>query len=430
MVLFLLHVRASIVIAITLPMAVLMSFIAMKVFGVDANIMSLAGIAIAIGTMVDMGIIILENIYAALADWETEGAPGGQKRRLEIIRESASEVVPAVMTAVSTTVVSFLPVFFLTGRDYKLFAPLAWTKTFALTASLIVAVAVVPMLCRVFLRTSRMPRWAGVRRWSWHVTPGRRSHMVCLGRPHRRVDLAQPGLGDRRCGGDRFWRGLLDDARKDSFRWRKTRPADLCGGSMRRGCDLPSVAKLFMLSFPLIVFVLGLGAWIGLPTVLRPVESVFSTLGADLNDVPGYVQAKHLFTGLKSDDWIALDEGTWFYMPSLYPAASFNQSMEVLQTQDAMIKQIPEVANVLGKIGRANSALDPAPTGMVETYVMLKPRNQWRPGMTERDDLGRNQRRRDVARCDARFAAATDRRPSGDVAGRHQGVDGRANLRR
>jgi Cu(I)/Ag(I) efflux system membrane protein CusA/SilA len=159
MVLFLLHVRASIVIAITLPMAVLMSFIAMKVFGVDANIMSLAGIAIAIGTMVDMGIIILENIYAALADWETEGAPGGQKRRLEIIRESASEVVPAVITAVSTTVVSFLPVFFLTGRDHKLFAPLAWTKTFALTASLIVAVAVVPMLCRVFLRTSRMSRW-------------------------------------------------------------------------------------------------------------------------------------------------------------------------------------------------------------------------------------------------------------------------------
>ncbi|MGD9856011.1 MAG: efflux RND transporter permease subunit, partial [Planctomycetaceae bacterium] len=161
MVLFLLHVRASLVIAITLPMAVLMAFVAMKVFGVDANIMSLAGIAIAIGTMVDMGIIILENIYAALADWEAAGSPGGPERRLEVIRESAAEVVPAVITAVSTTVVSFLPVFFLTGRDYKLFAPLAWTKTFALTASLIVAVAVVPMLCRVLLRSSRLPRWSG-----------------------------------------------------------------------------------------------------------------------------------------------------------------------------------------------------------------------------------------------------------------------------
>ena len=94
-----------------------------------------------------------------------------------------------------------------------------------------------------------------------------------------------------------------------------------------------------------------------MPTVLRPVETVFSTLGADLNEVPGYVTAKHLFTGLKTDDWIALDEGSWFYMPSLYPAASFSQAMEVLQTQDTMIRQIPEVDNVLGKIGRAESAI-------------------------------------------------------------------------
>jgi len=143
-------VRSSIILGITLPMAVLMSFIAMKVFGVDANIMSLAGIAIAIGTMVDMGIIVLENIYGGLADWEAEGSPGGSDRRLEVIRESAAEVVPAVITAVSTTIISFLPVFFLTGRDHRLFAPLAWTKTFTLSASLIVAVAVVPMLCRVF----------------------------------------------------------------------------------------------------------------------------------------------------------------------------------------------------------------------------------------------------------------------------------------
>ena len=97
MVLFLLHVRASLVIAITLPMAVLMSFIAMKVFGVDANIMSLAGIAIAIGTMVDMGIIILENIYGGLSDWEQQGSPGGQQRRHEVIRGAAGEVIPAVI---------------------------------------------------------------------------------------------------------------------------------------------------------------------------------------------------------------------------------------------------------------------------------------------------------------------------------------------
>jgi Cu(I)/Ag(I) efflux system membrane protein CusA/SilA len=135
----------------------------------------------------------------------------------------------------------------------------------------------------------------------------------------------------------------------------------------------------------LMIFVLGLGAWIGLPTVLAPVEWLARQCGAELNDVPGYVDAKHTFTGLPSDDWIALDEGSWFYMPSLYPAASFNQAMEVLQTQDALIRGIPEVANVLGKIGRIDSALDPAPAAMIETYVMLTPRDTWRPGITAAD---------------------------------------------
>ena len=107
--------------------------------------------------------------------------------------------------------------------------------------------------------------------------------------------------------------------------------------------------------------------------------------GADLNEFPGYVDAKHVFTGLQSDDWIALDEGSWFYMPTLYPAASFSQAMQVLQTQDVLIGQIPEVADVLGKIGRVESALDPAPAAMVETYVMLKPTNQWREGVTARE---------------------------------------------
>ena len=111
-VLFLLHFRASLVIALTLPLAVLMVWIGMRVFGVDANIMSLAGIAIAVGTMVDMAIIILENIYEGLSTWEQQGCPGGGRRRLEVIRESAEEVAPAVMTAVGTTIISFLPVFF------------------------------------------------------------------------------------------------------------------------------------------------------------------------------------------------------------------------------------------------------------------------------------------------------------------------------
>ena len=383
MVLFLLHVRASLVIAITLPMAVLMSFIAMNVFGVDANIMSLAGIAIAIGTMVDMGIIVLENVYGSLAEWEAAGSPGGSERRLTIIRESAAEVVPAVMTAVTTTIVSFLPVFFLTGRDHRLFAPLAWTKTFALASSLIVAVVVVPMLCRVFLKSTKRRVSSGLIGgtgfavlsaglcyfvWGQHLT-----QWIPLRLP---VTTAIGGLVGFAVG---WWMS------RERILPMETNPVSrfvlwLYAGRLR----LALRRKVLMLSIPGFILVLGLGAWIGLPTVLQPVEKVANIFGADLNNVPGYVDFKHTFTGLASDDWIALDEGSWFYMPSLYPAASFSEAMQVLQTQDAMIKEIPEVQDVLGKIGRVESALDPAPAAMIETYVMLKPREEWRKGMTAR----------------------------------------------
>ncbi|QDU52686.1 efflux RND transporter permease subunit [Gimesia panareensis] len=383
MVLFLLHVRASIIIAITLPMAVLMSFIAMKTFGVDANIMSLAGIAIAIGTMVDMGIIILENIYGSLAEWEASGSPGGSQQRLTVIRDSAAEVIPAVITAVSTTIISFLPVFFLTGRDHRLFTPLAWTKSFALISSLIVAVVILPLLCRIFLRSARIPRWgqfasgmgvacltAALCRFVWgdYIADG---STLTLYAATLFAAVAGFLLG--------WW------VTGEKIRSMEDNPASRFVRFLYAGrLKLALQHKLLMLSLPAVIMVLGAGAWIGLPTVLRPVEKVVSLLGADLNQVPGYVDAKHVFTGLKSDDWIALDEGSWFYMPSLYPAASFSQAMEILQAQDTLIKGIPEVEHVLGKIGRVESALDPAPAAMVETYVMLKPRATWREGMTAR----------------------------------------------
>ncbi len=391
MVLFLLHIRASLVIAITLPMAVMIAFVAMKVFSVDANIMSLAGIAIAIGTMVDMGIIILENIYGHLTEWEATGAEGGANGRLRVIRDAAAEVVPAITTAVSTTIISFLPVFFLTGRDHRLFAPLAWTKTFSLAASLIVAVAVVPMLCRLFLKSSR---------------PGRRTAL--LGTLTAAVLAGLLGLFvwsqsvEKTFGLPPAMTTAVATLLGALLGWWMTRerlyPVEanpvsrlvlfLYAGRLRMALR----HKLAMLSIPAIVIVVGLGAWWGLPTVLRPVEQIVAMLGADLNDVPGYVRAKHVMTGLKSDDWIALDEGSWFYMPSLYPAASFTQAMQVLQTQNALICGIPEVQDVLGKIGRVESALDPAPAAMVETYVMLKPRSQWRPGTTSKqiwDEINR-----------------------------------------
>ncbi|MCA9160765.1 MAG: efflux RND transporter permease subunit, partial [Planctomycetales bacterium] len=393
---------------ICLPAAVLMSFIAMHVVGVGSNIMSLAGIAIAIGTMVDMGIIVSENIYQHLADWEkgvgSEGvgsqhaptshlpAPhshlspprSSTQTRSQVVYEASIEVAPAVVTAVATTIVSFLPVFFLTGRDYRLFSPLAFTKTFAIAAAMITAVTIVPALSRLMLRSAgfrkRTALGAGL---ALATLLAATAHFMWGARLAEHfavpawVVTATVGLLGFVAG----WQLLrerirpIEEIPSSRFvRW-------IYAARLRQALNHKALA----LSFPAMLLVLGVGAFIGMPTILQPVERVAKVFGADLNEFPGYVDAKHVFTGLRSDDWIALDEGSWFYMPTLYPAASFSQAMQVLQTQDVLIGQIPEVKDVLGKIGRVESALDPAPAAMIETYVMLKPESEWREGVTPRD---------------------------------------------
>lgn len=391
-VLFLLHIRASLVVATTLPVAVLMSFIAMNTFGIEANIMSLAGIAIAIGTMVDMGIIISENIFRGVADWENEGQPGGEEGRLKRIGQMTGEVAPAVITAVSTTVISFLPVFFLTGRDYRLFSPLAWTKTYALVASLIVAVLLVPPLARLLLKNPKGKTWkatiaavvfggivAALGSFVWHDKIEQLAAWL--------NELANLNLTSFvvTAAISLFAAGLVYSMLRE-----RLRPVDENFVARSVNFLYEPTLRLFLrfkktfLVVPMLIVFFGLGAWIGLPRILSPIDQwALRNLDADFNGSQQYVDFKHTFTGLSTDDWIALDEGSWFYMPSLYPAASLSQAMETLQTQDAMIRQIPEVADVLGKIGRVESALDPAPAAMIETYVMLKPRDQWRDGMTE-----------------------------------------------
>jgi copper/silver efflux system protein len=391
-VLFLLHVRASLIVAVTLPMAVLMSFIGMKWFQIDANIMSLAGIAIAIGEVADLAIIISENIYQHLVEWEASRVSPGlatdgsqlqsdPRSRTDVIIDATYEVTPAVITGVSTTIVSFLPVFFLTGRDLKLFAPLAWTKTFAMFAALLVAVFLVPALCRLLLHSSRWAIWralivAGVAGLLglfasvvfWHPLVGEISPFPLW--------VTAPLLG------------LIVAIMAFLMTREHLRPIEENPASRIILFVYEPVLRFLLahkfsfVGVPIIIIFLGAGAWFGLPVILYPAEQAARTLGMEPNDLPGYVNLKHRFPGLRTDDWIALDEGTWFYMPTLYPAASFSQGMEVLQTQDALIRQIPEVENVLGKIGRAESALDPAPGAMVETYVMLKPESEWREGVT------------------------------------------------
>ena len=194
-----------------------------------------------------------------------------RKRRLQIIHDSASEVVPAVMTAVGTTIVSFLPVFFLTGRDYKLFAPLAWTKTFALTASLIVAVAIVPMLCRIFLRSSRLPRWAGVPVGLGMATLAAGLCYFVWGRQIEAWTMLSLPWATGLAGLIGFGAGFL--IIRERIRPIEASPVSrilrwLYGGRLRFALN----HKGIMLSFPAVIVVLGFGAWFGLPTVLRPFE--------------------------------------------------------------------------------------------------------------------------------------------------------------
>lgn len=342
-VLFLLHLKTSIVVASVLPLAVYVTFIIMHHLGLDANIMSLAGIAIAIGNMVDIAIVITENIYSRLC----KNKDLSLSERINEIATAATQVTPPLITATATTVISFLPVFFLTGRDYKLFAPLALTKTFALLSALGVSLMVVPLLARFLIKDQL-------------------SSFVKKSLPFITATLG-------------FWLSwVIAKETVSSQLW------------------LTSVVTLGAIAG----FVLGsIMAKESLASsegsfVSRLIYKIYEpTLRWSINNKWLFVALPFLLLGagtlawskLKTDDWIALDEGSFFYMPTMYPGISFSKAYEILQTQDSLIKEIPEVKNVLGKIGRADSALDPAPTAMVETYVMLKDKSQWRKGITESD---------------------------------------------
>ena len=289
---FLLHLRSSLVILLSLPLGIFAAFILMKAQGVNANIMSLGGIAIAIGAMVDAAIVMIEAMHRRL---EKEKLTA--ENRWRIVQECASEVGPALFYSLAIITVSFLPVFVLENQEGRLFKPLAYTKTYAMAAAAILSITLVPVLMGYFVRGRILPE---------RKNPLNRI-VVWMYRPFLDAAIAWP--------------------------WATTLLATAVVASM----------------------------W-------YPLQRLGSEFMPELN------------------------EGDFLYMPTLYPGVSIGKAREVLQQTDRLIATIPEVETVHGKLGRADTATDPAPLTMIETTIQLKPEEEWRPGMTMeriRDELDR-----------------------------------------
>ncbi|MEZ9229640.1 efflux RND transporter permease subunit [Vibrio amylolyticus] len=280
--LFLFHIRSSLVIAISLPVGILSAFIVMHWQGINANIMSLGGIAIAIGAMVDGAIVMIENVHKHI-----ERTPLTDKNRWQVIGKAAEEVGAPLFFSLIIITLSFVPVFSLEGQEGKMFSPLAFTKTYAMAASAGLAITLVPVLMGYFVRGKILPE---------NKNPVNKG-LVALYRPMLNLSLKYPKL--------------------------------------------------------IIVTALGLMASAYYPT---------SQLGSEF--IP------------------PLDEGDLMYMPTTYPGISIGKARELLQQTNKLIKTVPEVETVWGKIGRADTATDPAPLTMIESVIQLKPRSEWRDGVT------------------------------------------------
>ncbi len=380
-ILFLLHLRSSLAILPTLPLSVAMSFIVMYYLGVDSNIMSLAGLAIAIGDVADMGIIMTENIYRRLAA-ELERPHG------EVVYEAATEVGGAIVTAVSNTIISFIPVFALTDQEGKLFKPLAYTKTFAIAASVILALTVVPVLSYYLLRPTRWSRYLSLLLGS----------VVGLAAVFATHYVLVWGFGT-----GSLWSGWPTAAAVGImvgaavYRMGRERLLPLEQNVVARGITAvyrPALGwvldhKAAFLTIPVLISLLGLSIWLGFARLAAPVEAGLKAVGLDPTQTTAWVKLGKTFPGIGREFMPALDEGSLLYMPSLLPSASLTQVQQVVAKQDAAIREVPEVQSVVGKLGRAESALDPAPIGMIETVIILKPEDQWR---IVQDDRGKERR--------------------------------------
>jgi Cu(I)/Ag(I) efflux system membrane protein CusA/SilA len=394
------HLRSGALISGLLPLAVGMSFIAMKLVGVDSNIMSLSGIAIAIGTMVDMGIILCENILKRLEE------AGPHENRLEIMFRAASEVGRPVVTAILTTVISFLPVFVMVGPEGKLFRPLAFTKTFALLASVIVALTLIPPVAHALFSRRGSARWfrrsaspvlvlAGIiggLLFSWWIALVLTlwaAYLVGQDFIPERFRRWPPRIANAVAVLvvlvilTRYWMPLgIQNGFLRNFIFIVTVMGTVLGGFLFFMKFYEPMLRFFLrwkivfYILPIASVVLGLTIWLGFDTVFRVIPWAASGVGVHEKTIRGsapWTWASHRFPGLGREFMPPLDEGSFLLMPTTMPHASIGEARDVLQKQDMAINAIPEVESAVGKIGRVESALDPAPISMVETIITYKP---------------------------------------------------------
>ena len=329
--LFLLHFRSAFVAIFTLPVGILMAFIAMKILGVNANIMSLSGIAIAIGVMVDASVVLVENAHKHLA------RDAGKKPHIAIILDSAKEVGPALFYSLLIITVSFMPVFSLTEQSGRLFKPLAYTKTFAMAASAILAITIVPVLMTFFVRGETFsPETIRQRRLAiWILSAAGAPVLVVAG------GIAGLALPD--------W-SLVAALVVSLFALVCLVPQRIIEESKN------PLSRFFIRIYrPIIHRVLK---W-------PKITILISLLLLGVSIFP--------LSRLGSEFMPPLNEGSLLYMPTTLPGISITKARELLQQTDKIIQTFPEVQHTLGKIGRAETATDPAPLSMIETTITLWP---------------------------------------------------------
>ncbi len=372
-VLLLKNLRTGILVSSLMPLAVLLGFGMMKLFGVDANIVSLSGIAIAVGTISDMGIVLCENIVQKL-----KAAPLDASRK-DVIYGATVEVGGAVATAVLTTIVSFIPIFMMIGAEGKLFKPLAYTKTFVLIASIVATLTILPSLALLLLGRRRRAGQQSLptQRNGWH------GRVVALWRDYGQSSIAY-GIS-------------LVLAVVLATNWM---PLGVERG-MFANClfVVAAVLCLFMvieivcyyytriltallrhkflfLAFPALLCVMAVTAWLGWNRLWGWLPVMAGRVGISEESVRlsrPWVVASHAFPGFGKEFMPPLDEGSFLSMPTLMPHAAFSTVVDMMARQDRLFAAVPEVELAVGKAGRADSPLDPAPSTMLETAINYKP---------------------------------------------------------